>query len=87
MNTLDCLIDYVSNWRSLNGVTYSGKLRTDDYIKFARDLQNEIAKEILKTLKIIFFKQTHIINLPIKMYRDKSRKNISGRAFTKISKG
>ena len=46
MNTLDYLKDYVNNWRSLNGVTYSGKLRTDDYIKFARDLQNEIANNV-----------------------------------------
>ena len=79
MDVLQYLTEYVNNWRSKNKITYSGKLETDDYIKFAQDLQNEIAKEILKTLKIIFFKQTHIINLPIKMYRDKSRKNISGR--------
>ena len=46
MDALQYLIDYVNNWRSLNDITYSGKLETDDYIKFAQDLQNEIAKTV-----------------------------------------
>ena len=40
------MTEYVNEWRSSNNITYSGKLETSDYIKFAQDLQNEIANNI-----------------------------------------
>ena len=46
MSTLQYFEDYVNNWRSSNNISYSGILKTDDYIKFAQDLQNEITKNI-----------------------------------------
>ena len=44
MDVLQYLTEYVNEWRSSNNITYSGKLETSDYIKFAQDLQNEITK-------------------------------------------
>ena len=46
MDVLQYLTEYVNEWRSSNNITYSGKLETSDYIKFAQDLQNEITKNV-----------------------------------------
>ncbi|MFT3950945.1 MAG: hypothetical protein QM689_03155 [Oscillospiraceae bacterium] len=46
MVNMNCLMDYVNSWRINNGITYSGELTSNDLVKFAEGLQNEIANTI-----------------------------------------